>query len=118
MIEQIPQSSEKLLGFKISGKLHDEDYKNFVPVIDAVVAKQGTIRLLAQFSDFHGWDLHALWDDIKFSTTHCTKIERIALIGEKTWEKWMAKVCKPFTTAKIRYFDVAKIDDAWKWLKE
>jgi len=31
MIEQIPQSSEKVLGFKLSGKLHDEDYKNFVP---------------------------------------------------------------------------------------
>ena len=48
-----------------------------------------------------------LWDDIKFSTTHCTKIERIALVGEKKWEEWMAKVCKPFTMAKIKYFDAA-----------
>jgi hypothetical protein len=30
----------------------------------------------------------------------------------------MAKVCKPFTMAKIQYFDATKIDDAWKWLKE
>jgi len=118
MIEQIPQSSEKVLGFKLSGKLHDEDYKNFVPVIDAAVTKQGKIRLLAQFSDFHGWDLHALWDDIKFSTTHCTKIERIALVGDKTWEKWMAKVCKPFTMAKINYFAVSEVDAAKEWLAE
>ena len=118
MIEQIPQSSEKVLGFKLSGKLHDGDYKNFVPVIDAAVTKQGKIRLLAQFSDFHGWDLHALWDDIKFSTTHCTKIERIALVGDKTWEKWMAKVCKPFTLAKIRYFDAADLPAAQAWLAE
>ena len=118
MIEQLPQSSEKALGFKMSGKLHDEDYKKFVPAIDAAVAKQGKVRLLAQFHDFHGWDLHALWDDIKFSTTHCTKIDRIALVGEKTWEKWMAKVCKPFTMAKIQYFDAADIEKAWKWLAE
>ena len=118
MIEQIPQSSEKVLGFKLSGKLHDEDYKNFVPVIDAAVTKQGKIRLLAQFSDFHGWDLHALWDDIKFSTTHCTKIERIALVGDKAWEKWMAAVCKPFTMAKVRYFDLSEIDAAKAWLAE
>jgi len=39
-------------------------------------------------------------------------------VGEKKWEEWMAKVCKPFTMAKIQYFDAAKIDDAWKWLKE
>jgi SpoIIAA-like len=118
MIEKLPQSTDKILGFKMSGKLHDEDYKTFVPVIDAAVAKGGKIRLLAQFHDFHGWDMHALWDDIKFSTTHCTAMERIALVGDKAWEKWMAKVCVPFSMAKIKYFEAAEIDAAWKWLQE
>lgn len=118
MIEQLPGTSEKVLGFKMSGKLHDTDYKTFVPLIDDAIAKQGKVRLLAQFHDFQGWDLHALWDDIKFSTTHCTRIERIALVGEKKWEEWMAKVCKPFTMAKIKYFDAADINAAWAWLAE
>ena len=118
MIEVLPTGTSKVLGFKLSGTLHDPDYATFVPAIDAAVAKEGKVRLLAQFHDFHGWDAKALWDDIKFSTTHCTKIDRIALVGEKKWEQWMAKVCKPFTMAKIEYFDVSKIDDAWKWLKE
>src|SRR5207253_1922408 len=118
MIEQIPLDSEQVLGFKMSGKLHDEDYKTFVPVIDAAIVKHGKVRLLAVFYDFHGWDLHALWDDIKFSTTHCTKIDRIALVGEKTWEKWMAKVCKPFTMAKIHYFEASEIEAAEAWLAE
>jgi hypothetical protein len=118
MIEQLPSDSPKVLGFKMSGKLHDEDYKTFVPVIDAAVAKEGKVRLLAQFHDFHGWDLHALWDDVKFATTHCTKIDRIALVGDRKWEEWMAKVCKPFTLAKIRYFDAADVGAAWAWLGE
>jgi len=118
MIEQLSESSGKILGFKMSGKLHDEDYRTFVPLIDAAVAKEGKVRLLAQFHDFHGWDLHALWDDVKFATTHCTKIERIAMVGDKTWEKWMAAVCKPFTMAKIRYFDASQIDAAREWLNE
>ena len=118
MIEQIQGPSANLIGFKLSGKLHDQDYKDFVPVIEAAVAAQGKVRLLAQFHDFHGWDMHALWDDIKFSTKHCLDIERIALVGEKTWEKWMAKVCKPFTMAKIRYFDASEIESAWSWLGE
>jgi hypothetical protein len=117
MIEQLKSDSAKTLGFKMSGKLHDEDYKKFVPIVEAAVAA-GKIRLLAQFEDFHGWDLHALWDDIKFSTKHCLDIERVALVGEKTWEKWMAKVCKPFTMAKIQYFDAANVAAAWAWLKE
>jgi hypothetical protein len=118
MIEQLPAPSDKALAFRLSGKLHDEDYKHFVPLIDAAIAREGKVRLLAEFHDFHGWDLHALWDDIKFSTTHCTKIERIALVGDKTWEKWMAAVCKPFTMAKVRYFDVGEIDAARNWLQE
>ncbi len=118
MIEQLPASSGKILGFKLSGKLHDADYKTFVPLIDSAAAKEGKVRLLAQFHDFHGWDMHALWDDIKFATTHCTKIERIAMVGDKTWEKWMAVVCKPFTMAKVRYFDVSQLDAAWAWLNE
>ena len=118
MIEQLKSDSPKVLGFKMSGKLHDEDYKAFVPVVEAAVAANGKIRLLAQFEDFHGWDLHALWDDIKFSTKHCLDLERIALVGDKTWEKWMAKVCKPFTMAKIRYFQVSETAAAWAWLGE
>ena len=118
MIEMLTELPAHTVGFQLSGKLHDADYQQFVPVIDAAVAKQGKVRLLAQFHDFHGWDLHALWDDIKFSTTHCTKIDRIALVGDKTWEKWMAQVCKPFTMAKVRYFDATELDAAKAWLGE
>jgi hypothetical protein len=117
MIEPLPRDSDKALGFKLSGKLHDEDYKTFVPMVDKAIAEHGKVRLLALFQDFHGWDVHALWDDIKFSTSHCTKIERIALVGDKKWEEWMAKTCKPFTMAQIKYFNAAEIESAWQWLE-
>lgn len=118
MIEKLTSPSENVVAFKLSGKLHDEDYKTFVPQVDAEIAKEGKVRMLAQFHDFEGWDARALWDDIKFATEHCTKIERIALVGEKKWEEWMAKVCKPFTMAKVKYFDASEIDAAWSWLAE
>lgn len=118
MIEQLSRGNSKVLGFKLSGKLHDEDYKVFVPLVDAAIAGEGKVRILAWFHDFEGWDLKALWDDICFSTTHCTTVERVALVGDQTWEKWMAMVCKPFTMATIKYFDATDIESAWKWLEE
>jgi hypothetical protein len=117
MIEMLPSPSAHVLGFKISGKLHDADYKTFVPAIDAA-AGTGKVRVFAQFHDFQGWDMHALWDDIKFATTYCKTIERVALVGDKAWEKWMAKVCAPFTMAKIKYYDASEADAAWAWLQE
>ncbi len=115
MIEQLSESTTSVLAFKISGKVHDADYKTFVPIIDKAVAEFGKVRLLVQFVDFHGWDMHAVWDDTVFATTHCKVIERIALVGDKKWEEWMAKVCKPFTIAKIEYFDVGQLDAARQW---
>ena len=118
VLEQLTGLPADTVGFKLSGKPHDENYKTFVPLVDAEIAKDGKVNVLAQFHDFHGWDAAALWDDIKFSTTHCTKIKRIALVGEKPWEKWMAAVCKPFTMAKIKYFGAGDVAAAKAWLAE
>ncbi len=118
MIEMLSGLPAHTVGVKLSGKLHDADYQQFVPLVDAEIAKAGKVNVLAQFHDFHGWDAKALWDDVKFSTTHCTKIRRIALVGESAWEKWMAAVCKPFTMAKVRYFDTSELGAAKAWLAE
>jgi hypothetical protein len=118
MIEVLTGLPPHTVGFKLSDTLHDADYKTFVPLVDAEIAKEGKVNVLAVFHDFHGWDAKALWDDIKFSTTHCTKIKRLALVGENAWQKWMAVVCKPFTMAKIRYFDAAETEAAKAWLAE
>jgi SpoIIAA-like len=117
MIEKLERSSGALLGFKMSGKLHDNDYQKFVRLVENTLQSHKRVRLLAHFDDFHGWDLHALWDDIKFSTKHCMDIEDIVLVGEKEWEEWMAKVCKPFTTANVEYFHSSEVEAAWQWLE-
>jgi hypothetical protein len=118
MIETLPTSSPKIVGFKLSGKLHDEDYQIFVPAVEATLAVEGTLRLFAQFEDFHGWDMHAAWDDFKFGLKHHSDFERIAMVGDRAWEKWMAKLCKPFTGGTVRYFDVSEVDSAWAWVSE
>ena len=119
MIEQIQTDSPKILAFKLSGKLHDEDYQTFVPAVDAAVAAEGEIRLFVQFeADFQGWDLHAAWDDIKFAASHYANFNRIAMVGNRKWEEWMAKIGKPFTAASIGYFDASEVEVAWMWLRE
>jgi hypothetical protein len=118
MIAAVQTDSPKIVGFRLSGKLHDEDYRSFVPAIDAVVASEGKVRLFAQFEDFHGWDLRAAWDDLKFGLTHYSAFDRIAMVGDRKWEAWLATLCKPFTNAKVKYFNASEVDAAWTWLRE
>lgn len=117
MIEQLQTDSRNVIAFKLSGTLHDEDYKVFVPAVEAAIAAHGKLRLLAQFEDFHGWDAHAAWDDFKFGVKHYTDFERLALIGDKKWEEWMARLCTPFTQASVKYFDTEHTEDAWAWVR-
>ena len=118
MIETLETGSRKVAGFRLSGKLHDEDYRQFVPTIETLLNAEGKVRLFVQLEDFHGWDLHAGWDDFKFAMKHYSDFDRIAMVGDRRWEKWMVQVCRPFTKAKVRYFDASQIYDAWAWLRE
>jgi len=58
----------------------------------------------------------ALWHDIKFDAKHFNDIERIAMVGETKWQHGMSVFCKPFTAAKLRYYDHSAIEEARDWL--
>lgn len=117
MITQLETGSAKILGFRLNGKLHDADYRRFVPTLEAAQAAAGKLRLFAQFEDFQGWDPHAAWDDFRFGLKHYADFERIALVGERRWEAWLAIFCKPFTRAEVRYFTADDAAAAWAWLR-
>ena len=108
----------KVLAIDLTGKLVKEDYADFVPAVERLVQQRGKIRILMTMHDFHGWTTGALWEDTKFATHHFRDIERIAMVGEKKWQEWMAAFCKPFTTAEVRYFDKAETEKARAWLEE
>ncbi len=118
MIATIETGSPKVVGFRLCGKLHDEDYKQFVPKMETILTAEGRVRLFIQLEDFHGWDLHAAWDDLKFNLKHYSGFERIAMVGDRKREEWMASFCKPFTKAKVKYFDKLEVYAAWTWLLE
>ena len=118
MIELQSGDNGKILSVKVSEKLTTEDYEKFVPQIEELIKKHGKIRVLFHMHEFHGWTVGALWQDIKFDLKHFGDIERLAMVGDRKWEAGMAAFCKPFTTAKIRYFDVGEIEQARQWIEE
>jgi hypothetical protein len=106
----------KVLEIQLTGKLAKEDYEQLVPAVERLVKEHGRIHILVEMRDFHDWTPGALWEDIKFDAKHFKDIDRVAMVGETKWQQGMAVFCKPFTTAKIRYFDRSAIDQAREWL--
>jgi hypothetical protein len=115
-IKLVETNDGQVLEVQVTDKLAHEDYQHFVPEFERLVNKHGKIRVLFEMSRFHGWETKALWDDIRFDLKHFNDIERLAMVGEKKWQKWLAAFCVPFTTAAIRYFDHDQTDAARAWL--
>lgn len=112
------EAKDNVLTVKATGKLTQEFYQRFVPAVDELIRKFGKLRILFQMHDFHGWTAGALWEDMKFDLKHWKDIERLAIVGESKWQHGMATFCKPFTSAKVEYFDHTKLADAEKWIAE
>ena len=107
-----------VLAVRMTGKLVKEDYAALTHDVERRIGEKGKIRMLVEMHDFHGWTAGALWEDTKFELKHFNHIERLALVGETKWERGMAVFCKPFTTAKVRYFDRSERDAAEAWIRE
>lgn len=106
------------LEIQVTEKLIADDYKRFVPVFERLVKKHGKLDILFEMKDFHGWSAGALWEDTKFGMHHFNDIERLAIVGEKKWQKGLTSFSKPFTKATVRYFDHTEAFKARKWFDE
>ncbi len=119
MFEVLDKSSGNVIGLKVSGKLLHEDYQKFVPMLEELIEKHGSIRCYMELSDFSGVQLRAIWDEMKFDVKHCKEMERCAIVGDKSWHHWMSNLGKLiFHKTKLEYFDVSESDKAWDWVKE
>jgi SpoIIAA-like len=109
---------DDVLTVRLSGRLTRQDYETLVPEIERVMRSHGSVRLLVVLDDFHGWTAAAAWEDTKFGLRHYSDIDRVAIVGDRAWEKGIALLCKPFTTAEVRYFDAAEVAAAKRWVAE
>lgn len=116
-VEIHEKANGRVLVVRASGKLTKEDYRHFVPEVERLIGQHGSLRILFHLQDFHGWTIGALWQDFKFGVKHFRNLARLAVVGDKPWEHRMTIVCRPFTMAKVRYFDKSEADQAEAWLQ-
>ena len=117
-VELKPEAEGKILHVRLSDKLAREDYESLMPAFERLIEQHGKLRILLEMDEFHGWTAGALWEDIKLDFKHFNDVERIAMVGDKAWQKGMSVFCKPFTTATIRYFEHSQIGEAREWIGE
>lgn len=112
------ESPQHVIALRVFGKLTAEDYDTLVPALEERVRGMAQVNLIVELEDFQGWDLDAAWADLKFGLEHNRHIDRLAVVGERGWERWMTRIASWFMHGEVRYFDRENIDDAWAWIEQ
>ncbi len=114
MIERMPGSHDNVLGLRVSGDVARENYDILEPAVQTIVDVSGSVRLLLDMTDFHWEKVDAWGADLRFGKKYHHSIERMALVGQHEWEKWLTRLAGPFYAQQARYF--ADVNQAWDWL--
>lgn len=118
MFTTLNRSIGNLIGWRVSGRMTDDDYVLIVSQLESLMRRYRRVRVLFELHDFSGWDDGTAWDELVFTREHRRHIERIAIVGQKAWQKWMFRLGGPFVQSDLQYFDDSEIDLAWQWLHE
>lgn len=117
MFQFIPVHENNIFAVRVSGKLNHEDYQTFLPELEDLITENEKISLLIEFDEFNGMDLAAIKDDFNFGRKHNNDFEKLAVVGDKKWLKWMTLLSSPFLKGEIKYFERPDLQRAWDWLR-
>ncbi|MBK5226468.1 MAG: STAS/SEC14 domain-containing protein [Thermoleophilia bacterium] len=118
MLEVMEQSQGKVLGFKAIGTIRPTDYDELAPMLEDLIRREGTVRLLTDLEEFKSESVKAWNADFEFGRGFHRKIEKLAIVVDRHWEKWMTEFCAPFYCRETRYFHTNDMIATWDWLRE
>jgi len=114
MLSTMERSTDKILGYTISGNMTKADYQTLVPAMSAVIKAQGSVSALFDLTDFKWEKINAWGSGADFGNQLQGKIDKMAIVSDKKWEHHLSKLAKPLHVKESKFFE--NDDDAWSWL--
>ena len=85
--------------------------------VDALLQEEESINLLLDLQEFEGEKIKALGADFKFGHEYHKKITKMAIVGDKKWQRWMTSLVDPFYARQAEFFPTEERQAAWEWLQ-
>lgn len=122
MIETIPFEDERILGFRISGRVEVQDLLPVLDRINTLLAGDAPLRAYVEVADLEGVSLDAVMKDVGYAIKHfrslTTRFERIAVVSSKTWIRRATQLESLFMPGtEERVFDEADVIAAQEWIR-
>lgn len=109
-------NEEFYIAIKAVGRLSHDDYTFMTPVLEEAMKEvhQPSMKLFFDGTEFDGWEARAAWDDFRLGMKYGSQFSKVAMVGNKKWEKMAATVGSWFIKGEMECFE--DTDAALEWL--
>lgn len=118
MLTILDDTNEQLLAVRVSGKLTAGDLDVYKSQISDRMQRTHAARLYFEMVDFEGWQPDSFVENGLFDIIHGREYGKVAMVGEKKWQEWAARLASPVKKKGVHYFDLAAKEQAMAWVKE
>lgn len=120
MVEKIDDMPAGTIGFRASGKLTIEDYRDvLVPGLRGAV-ESGEVRMLFVLSDFEELEPRAWLEDaktgIELGFLKHSAWKRSAIVSDAEWVKKAMRLFAWMTPGEVMVYDLDQEDEARTWV--
>jgi hypothetical protein len=119
MIEVLPDMPEKVLGFRVSGRLLGNDLRELRPAMEKLL-DEGEIRIVEVIaSDYKGFGPGGLAEDLKLGfgalLQHHSAFKRIAVVSDKEWVAHTLHALAWMVPGELAIFGLDELERATEW---
>ena len=121
MVERLADLPEDVLGFRATGTITRDEYRELMEPIYATLERGEKLNIYFELADaFHGLDLGALWEDMKAAGSvglkHRSSWQRMAVVTDKDWIRHAAAAAGWLAPGELRLFAPGETAAAKAWV--
>ncbi len=117
MHETFDLPDSNLVGITLSDTLTEEDYEAFTSVLEDQFAAHITTRILLVVEDVDDWAPEERWEDLAFDVRYLSDVDKVAVVGDDLWDRWLEKTEALFPMSTIQTYDAADQEEALNWIR-
>src|SRR5690606_32316100 len=117
-VRRIKTDRDDAFALEITGEIESADIENMFGLLEGACGLHELIDVLVVVHDYKGFDWNALWREqtYQIKSNALMHIRKCALVGASGWMTAGISLAKPFTSIKIKQFDLDELEQAWAWV--
>jgi hypothetical protein len=118
MLEILPETHDNILAVRVRDELTIPDFDSYRNMVRDLMLKNNEAHIYYEMMNVDWMQPVAAIENGLFDLIHGLDYGRVAMVGDKKWQEWAAKLISPVKKKGVRYYDLKDKEKAMKYVLE